>query len=304
MQKTEKVVLPYFGGSHVQDRHRRYRLAGELEPGWWQLEVTGRTATPKASAEPPDLAQLPAVRGHVSGPWLFRSGAVPERIALFGEEEPAALSPVTARRWYSDDLVLDSIDFEEEVESAARRALEEQRPIGDIRGVGASLRAAFSFALASAVSRDLAIPISPLEIRGNAVAIADGGRPVVERLLATAAERRRQHQARVAARFAHPEWRHRRQPPHTAEAPEERAREALRVAGARLTSTRQLSGGHLEVVFAFQYERFISVVDVNTLQVYDAGICLDGADENLTLDSLPGAIREAIDTGQLHITNR
>ncbi len=58
----------------------------------------------------------------------------------------------------------------------------------------------------------------------------------------------------------------------------------------------------VEVTFEFMDERFISLVDARTLNVYDSGICLSGADQQLTLESLPSAIREAIDTGQLHIT--
>ena len=55
------------------------------------------------------------------------------------------------------------------------------------------------------------------------------------------------------------------------------------------------ANGNLEVAFEFMGERFISVVDAITLHVYDSGVCLAGADELVTLDSLPGVIREAIE---------
>jgi hypothetical protein len=51
-------------------------------------------------------------------------------------------------------------------------------------------------------------------------------------------------------------------------------------------------------------ERFISVIDAITLHVYDSGVCLAGADEMITLDSLPAVIREAIETDVLVITRR
>lgn len=90
---------------------------------------------------------------------------------------------------------------------------------------------------------------------------------------------------------------------------------ALRAARATLEHVRELtqprrhrrggeSPGTLEVRFRFLGETFICVVDSATLQVHDAGVCLDGADEALTLESLPSAIREAHDTGRLVITRR
>jgi hypothetical protein len=47
--------------------------------------------------------------------------------------------------------------------------------------------------------------------------------------------------------------------------------------------------------------RFECVIDTQSLQILDAGICLSGADEELNLSSLPSAVREAIEAGQLHV---
>lgn len=58
------------------------------------------------------------------------------------------------------------------------------------------------------------------------------------------------------------------------------------------------------------HNRFITVCDAITLQVFDAGICLvdhhdeHRGDEELTLESLPSAIHEAMDLGVLVITRR
>jgi hypothetical protein len=49
-------------------------------------------------------------------------------------------------------------------------------------------------------------------------------------------------------------------------------------------------------------QRLISLVEPERLRVIDAGFCLQGQDELVTLDSLPSVLREALDTDQLHIT--
>ncbi len=83
-----------------------------------------------------------------------------------------------------------------------------------------------------------------------------------------------------------------------------RAETALDAANARMLSSRRLGDRNLEVAFQFMGERFVSVVDAITLHVYDAGVCLAGADELITLESLPSVLREAIDEGLLVITRR
>jgi hypothetical protein len=65
---------------------------------------------------------------------------------------------------------------------------------------------------------------------------------------------------------------------------------------------RRVAADQLEVRFECEGERIICVVDAFSLQVYDAGVCLAGADRELTLDSLPSVIREAIETDALNIT--
>jgi hypothetical protein len=84
---------------------------------------------------------------------------------------------------------------------------------------------------------------------------------------------------------------------------EARAEDALRAAGARLETVRRLANDQLEVVFRYAGERFISIVDAATLQVIDSGICLGHPprDDLVTLESLPGVIQEAMDTGALVI---
>ena len=71
-----------------------------------------------------------------------------------------------------------------------------------------------------------------------------------------------------------------------------------------MLAARRLGDGQLEVAFEFMGERFVSVVEALSLQVLDSGVCLAGEDRLVTLDSLPGVIREAIATDRLVITRR
>jgi hypothetical protein len=298
LASPEPVVLPYFGGSRVEAADRRLRLAAPIEPGWWRFRVDGRRATAVEPAEPVDLSDRPAVRGHHAAGWLFASGRDIHRIALPPAEEPAPLARVTGRVWHSGDLLLDSIDFEDEAEESARRALEDGHGIADVRGVTPSLRAAFGFAVADAVSREMDVPISPREAGGRVQEIAQQGREAAVALCRALDEERRRHQAELRTQEIRARAR-----PRTGR-PEDRAEAALDAAGCRLINCRRLGGGTLEVRFQVDGERFVSVVDGDTLQVMDAGICLSGADRVLTLDSLPSVIREAERTDRLNITRR
>ncbi|HEX8698145.1 MAG TPA: hypothetical protein VF815_04865 [Myxococcaceae bacterium] len=320
--KEEERVLPYFGGAFLHAADRRLRLATEPQaPGWYRFKVKGREATLMGPAEPEALESLPSVRGHLVGDRLVREGSVAERVHFLPEEEPPRLTPARARRWHSGELLFDMLDFESEAEEAARRALEEDTSLAEVKGVPATLRSAFSYAVLEAESRRLHIPAVPRELRPHLGAVAEKGRPEAERALrALAAERalaaremeelnrRRQlvgmAQQAVAAqaqvRAQAPRGRHGRVREEDAMA---RAELALEAAGARMRSARVLGNGNLEIIFTFMDERFISVVNANTLQVVDSGICLGHppADDLVTLESLPSVIKEAIDTDRLVI---
>ena len=304
------VVLPYFGGTRVDAADRRFKVASEIEPGWWRFAIEGRRAVPVDRAEPIDLGTLPAMRGHWAFGYIVVSGRELAPVGIPPSEEPAPLSRVVGRRWYSGDVLLESIDFEDDAELSARSALEERRGIGDVRGIVPSLRAAFGYALGMAVARDERVPVTLRELAPRIVAIADGGRDVVrarldelvaQRLSAAAAvraralldavDRQRQRMREIAGK-AHRQRRG---------SPAERADAALEAAGARMLSARR-TGEELEVTFLYQGVRIIATVDPDTLHVYDSGICLAGADEELTLDSLPSVIKEAIDDDRLNIT--
>ncbi len=313
--KTEARVLPYFGGTRVDDERRRLRVSVEQPPGWYAFEISGRVATVVDAADAPDLSALPAARGHFAAGWLFAGGRDIARVELLPADEPPVLSPITARRWPSGDLVFEGLEFEHDAENLARVALEEERDIDSVKAVGASLRAAFAFALTAQVGRALEVAVSPREVSGALLDIAARGRPAAEALLRDLAERRRLEQVRLQSHQAQADraagveprggW---QRPPANARGaattPAERAARALDAAGADLVGTRSMGSGMLEVTYRFLGERFISVVDEQSLQVLDAGICLSGADREVTLESLPSVIREGHETDQLNITRR
>ncbi len=315
LDKTETLVLPYLGGARVDAETRRLRVTRAVEPGWWRFTVKGREATPTEKVDAPELGHLERIRGHFAEGWLFESGKRHGRVELC-LDEPAVFSLLAVRRWPSDDWLFDSVEFESEAEEEVRRALEDNRSLGDIKGVAASLRAAFGFAMIAGLARREQTRVSPYEVSAHSLAIADGGPPVAAELLRDIVETRRlerirleAHEATLLGRRARPQsphasapMRNRRGRAPTAEDAADRAALALDAAGATLLGLRVVRDYGLEVTFRFRGERFISVVDPLTLQVLDAGICLSGADREVNLDSLPSVIREAIDTDQLHIT--
>lgn len=294
-----QATLPYFGGPFVAAEDRRLRLAEPVEPGFWRFEISGRTARAVRPAEPPDLSHLRAVRGHFTAGYVVHHAGRAERLALRPAAQPARFAPVVGRRWPSGPLLLDVLDFEGETEEAARQAYEERRPLGDLKGAPASLRAAYGYAVVIRAAGELDLAVAPAEVRTRVGEIAAEGDPAAERVLRELAAERARRQAEALASPRRPAPRPARQRAD----PAERAATALHAAGASLLDLRILDGGLMEVRYAFAGERFVSVVQAATLQVIDAGICLAGHDWELTLESLPSAIREAMDGGELYVTS-
>jgi hypothetical protein len=302
----EPVVLPYLGGTRVDSAERRLRVDGELERGWWRFRVEGRRAVPIEPALPPSLDGLPKVAGHWVLGWIASDGRSLARVALMPDDEPAPLARVTGRRWHSGDVLFESIDFEDDAELAARRALENQQPLGELRGVVPSLRVAFGLALGGAIAKADGIAVSVRELVPAAVAIADRGREAVREHLAGLVERRRvaeddarraaeQIRLTSAAGTARAVRRH--------DDPVQRADDALDGADARMLRCRRIDRGlRLDVAYEVDGTRIRSIVDAETLQVLDPGICLSGQHEVLTLDAMPSVVREAIANDALNIT--
>jgi hypothetical protein len=309
LKPAEPVVLPYFGGTRVEAKTRRLRVDATIEPGWWRFAIEGRKAVPTGAGEAIDLGALPAIRGHWIDGWIVASGRELAPCALPPSDEPAPLSRVVGRRWYSGDVLLDAIEFEDDAELSARAALEERRGIAEVRGIVPSLRAAFGYGVGMAVARELNVPVTHRELQAHIVAIADGGAGAAHAVIEAIAQRRREAEAAARARALIEAVNRGRESMralvkdaarHRTGSPAERADAALEAAGARMLLARR-SGSELEVVFTYMGVRIIATVDADTLHVYDSGICLAGADEELTLDSLPSVIKEAIEEGTLNI---
>jgi hypothetical protein len=313
--------LPFFGGTRVDTKDRRLRLeiapdaapGGEpLAPGWYRFKIDGRTAVPKRPAKTGDVSSLPAVRGHFVSGWIVVDGRTLHRIALPPDDEPAPLSRIVARRWYSGDVLFDSIEFEDDAELAARAALEERRALGDTKGVVPSLRAAFAYAVGMSVAAELNIGISPRELRHDIIAIADRGRDAVTAMFHQLLEQRRREAEETQRRIE--EAAHRERLADTTRGartidrhrdPVRRADEVLERAGARMMSARRLAGNsQLDVIYEVDGNRIMSIIDIDSFQVVDPGVCLAGAHRVLTLDAMPSVVREAIEEDHLNITRR
>lgn len=307
------VVLPYFGGTRVDAKDRKFAVDGELAPGWWRFQIAGRRAVPMEPATPGDLGSLPIMRGHWVDGWIVIDGRTLGRFALPADDEPAALSRVTARRWYSDDLLFDTTEFEDDAELAARAALEDRRPLGDLKGIVPSLRAAFGYALGMIVARELSIEISLRELTPRVVQIAEGGRAVVTEMFEALLEARRREAEEQRHREAETAAAQRlasavkgaRVVRSRGHDPEQRADDVLDKARARMITCRRVAGGaQLDITYEVDGTRIMSLVETTTLQVIDPGICLSGAHRVLTLDAMPSVVREAIEEDHLNITRR
>lgn len=330
LSKALELELPYFGGSRVDTKDRRLRIESDdetlnldpegrsesaplhLGPGWWRFKIDGRKAVPKRPAKPGDLSALPAVRGHFVSGWIVVDGRHLHRIALPPGDEPEPLARVTGRRWYSGDVLFDTTDFEDDAELAARSALAERRALGDTKGVVPSLRTAFAIAVGLDVARELDIGVTPRELVGHVMTIANHGREAVRTMFAQLLEQRRREAEEAQRRIEEAQQRERlatatrgARVVRRERDPVRRADDALEQAGARMLNARRLANGdQLDVTYEVDGTRIISLVEAHTLQVIDPGVCLSGEHRVLTLDAMPSVVREAIDEDHLNITRR
>lgn len=314
--EPEQLVGLYLGGLVAYaagGRALRLPASEARQPGWYRLLARGRRGELLEPADPPDLEALPSETGHYACGYLALSKGRLERLELLGAAEPEVLGPVQARRHPSGVSLLDQPLFEGEPEAQAREALDAGRGLQGVKGVTPSLRAAFALATARAVAAARGVSLSAAELQGAIPRLAEEGRAAAHGLLDELTRRREEERARqseqardeaLARVYADVRARPRRPDAQARLAPEERAERALAAAGALLLGSRRVGPDAIEVRFQFLGERFISVVHPETLHVFDAGICLSGADEEVTLESLPSVIREAIEDDVLVITRR
>jgi len=300
----ESVTAPWTGGRAVRLGVRTWAVEGRLprEHGWHRFKVRARKATWDGPADPDPGLFVAREAGYLVGDRLVPDGARidpdPSRIAEFSERvhllEPGLdrFARITAGRAFDGGpLVYEGMDMplgpEEEVLAAF---LDRRRSVTGIAGVTPALDATFR-----------------METWQRAE--AERRRAELERLRREeeermAAEERRRELARTLGDGAG----RRAVAAHDFEAG---ARAALAVGGAELTDHREsFRRGEMVVTFRLSGRQFQCVCD-RALRIVDAGICLTAhyddpdfeagtkGDTQLTLESLPGVIRQAEREGKL-----
>jgi len=264
LQKPDEVLrLPYFGGKSVCDDQSTYRLRETLAPGWYQFRKSGRYLEVDSTIEPElDKWKLPRVTGYVMNGRLIGNDSQARLFGLPTDADLPKFTPVSGRRWFDRQILYEAQEFETEVDGKVRDAFEEERSIEGIKGVTPAL--AHTFVLES-----------------------------TQRALSREAERRVREEAERQKQVAElARWQ---------ETLEGRISLALSHTGAELVNWRRNGQRQAVVRYRLGGRRFECIIDSQSLQILDAGICLDGADEDLNLSSLPSAVREAIASGQLHV---
>jgi hypothetical protein len=264
LQKPGEVLrLPYFGGKSVCDDKLTYRLRETPQPGWYRFRKSGRYLDVDGPIEPElDKWKLPRATGYVMNGRMIANDFQGRLFGLPTDSDFSKFTPVSARKWFDGHLLFEGQEFETEVETKVRDAFEEERGIEDIKSITPAL--AHAFVLES-----------------------------TQRALAREAERRAREEAereKQAADLAR--WQ---------DTLEGRISLALSHTGAELVNWRRNGQRQAVVRYRLGGRRFECVIDTQSLQIVDAGICLSGADDELNLSSLPSAVREAIQSGRLHV---
>jgi len=258
-----EMVLPYARGRKVTDDRRTWKLRKELAPGWYRFAEEGRFLRDLEVAEPDwERWNRPTIQGYFSCGRIITMDFMGKLFGLPADEEGDRFAPLIVRSWFDQSLWFDSFDFEGEAEEQVREAFEEETQISRIKGVSPPLAQAY---LLENTQRTMA-----REAEERRLAEEDARRKVAELL-----RRQNSVEGRLAVALAH--------------------------SGAELIDWRRNGGNRAIVKYRLGGQRYECVVDTESLRILDAGICLEGTDRALNLSSLPSAVREAIDTGQLYV---
>jgi hypothetical protein len=293
-KEPEIFVVPWTGGRELRVGARSLRVEGPLpdEHGWHGFAASGgRKAEWYGAATAPDgfPGDRPRLRGYVVGDRLVPDGArfVPDAERIFEVSHPVHLAEpgldrfarVEAARWDDGRWLYVGLEMplgpEFDVEAAYQ---DRQESVAHVRGVVPALDLAFRWASWRRWYAEEGRRRAEEEARRQE-ALREA-----ERRLGTA-EGRREMAAHDFGRAA---------------------AEALRLNGSELLDWRPAPNAREAVVqYRVDGQRLECVVDRRTLRVIDAGICLvdhetgERGDDRFTLESLPGVIREARDTGRL-----
>ncbi len=262
-KQDEWLRLPYFEGKSVCSDRQGYRLRETLQPGWYQFRKSGRYLEARRRIEPElDAWKLPRVGGYEMNGRLFGNDSQARLFGLPTETDRPKFTPISARKWFDGHLLFHGQEFETEVETQVREAFEEGHSIEAIKGVTPALAQVF---------------------------VLENARRELDR---EAERRAREEAARQQQQAELARWQ---------ETVEGRLSQALSHTGAELVSWRRNGARQAVVRYRIAGRRFECIIDSESLQILDAGICLEGADEALNLSSLPSAVREAVHSGRLHV---
>ena len=295
----ETVVSPWIGGRSLQIGSRTWHLDGELpeEHGWFSFGISGRKAKIVGPSElRTNLNQL--IRGYVVGNRIVLDDArvdpdpskiteYSERVHLIEQGLDRFVRISAGRLFEGGPLIYQNQDMPLGPEEEVLRAYLDQTKINDIRGVVPALDAAFRMECwqrDEAERRRVELERQRREEEAR-LALEERRRQLVEQL-GDGAKRREMAQVDFT----------------------EAAKSALAIGGAQyLDHRRAHRRNEIVVRFRFDGHRYECTCDNLTLRIIDAGICLtshdtgERGDDYLTLESLPGVIRQADMEGKLVI---
>ena len=301
----ETVTLPWTGGRSLQARSgQSWLIEGALPPehGWYKFKVLVRKAFAWKPAEAPVDLFVTLSKGYLVGDRMIVDGGVIDRdpAHIFNYSERVHLIEpgldrfvrVQAGRTYEDGpLIYEGMDMPLGPEDAVLRAFQDRETSVDgIKAVTPALDAAFR-----------------MEIWQRAEGIRR--RAELERVRQAEEAKLQEEQRRLELYEKLGDGAGRRQMAMVDF--EEAARAALAVADAELLDHRDSARrGEKVVTYRLDGRRYECVCDARTLNILDAGVCLNDyrtgqkGDTWFTLESLPGVIREADRTGVLHVFRR
>ena len=298
-EEDELLVAPWVGGRSLRTFDRTWRIERRLPPeyGWHTFRLSARTARWVEPAETPFSVLQGTVRGYLVGDRLIPEGTarVGSKLAQLVEDyemvhlvEPGLdrFMRIAAGRFHEDGpLIYENQEFPSGPEMEVSTAFLDGLPTVDaISGVAPALDLAFQ--------------------------VESWRRAEAERLRREEQERREREERQQRLREQMGTGAGRRE--MAQEDFGEGARAALAVGGADYLDHRQAHNRNEMIVrFRVDQRRYECVCSKHTLQIIDAGICLTAhyddpnfaggtrGDTWLTLESLPGVIREAQDAGRL-----
>jgi hypothetical protein len=298
-QKDESIVLPWTGGRSLRSGARVWIIDGKRpdNPGWYEFRLAGRQARLIGEAIINEANLRDLAKGYLIGDRLVPDGTRvdPDPLKISEQSEPVLLiepgldrfARIIAGRSHDEGpLIFIRQDFPLGPEDAVLQAFRTgQTSVAHVLEVTPALDAAFRMEVWQRVE-------------------AARRRAELERIRKEEEERlaKEERRARLAEQIGTGAGRRAMAAVDFAEA----ARAALAAGGAVYLDHRAAPRRN-EMVVTFQVERrqYECVCDALRLSIIDAGICLTSHatgvkyDNQLTLESLPGVIRQAIQEGKL-----